>query len=537
MSLRVPPVLALLTAPVLGLALSTGPSAGGPPAPALSAAVAPGSAPASAPPPAPASLDDDPALAGLAARWSAIMDLFDTPGMVVAVVHDGRISVQGFGVRDPESGRPVTPRTIFYIASITKTFTAAGIEVLAGEGLLGLDDPVRRYLPRLRLPDSTLTRTLTVRDLLCHRPGIASGPAVLLDAYTGEITEDRYYRWLAEADLAGVPTYSNVHFTLLGRVIEAVSGEPWRDFLARSVFEPAGLTRTTGYMSRIEADPDHAVPCERDGDRFRPVEQRKSDRTMHAAGGLGTSGEDAARWLLLNLDRGSLDGVRVLPESLVAESGRVQARFPEPDGTIRIMEGFGLAWQVGTFNGRRLLQHAGGYAGASAYMALLPDDGVGVAVLLNAAGAAQGLGTIVAIDALERLTGTTSAWNVYDRYTARAREMQAARGERASEAPPPPPELAAAALSRPVGLYPGRYRNPDWGTLTVTRDADTLRVSLGDAPLTLVPPDSAAAGADRFGLAGLRDDPIPGAFLVGAGGDVDSLRLEHPRYGEVVFRR
>jgi len=154
---------------------------------------------AAAKPPRP--LTDIPELADRPARWGEVMDLFDVPGMAVAVVRDGQTYVQCFGARDPKSGDPVTPETLFYIASVTKTFTATAICELADEGRLRLDDPVRKYLPRFQLPDSALTRSITIRDLLCHRYGIDSTPIVFLDAFTGEITEDRYYHWLAQADI------------------------------------------------------------------------------------------------------------------------------------------------------------------------------------------------------------------------------------------------------------------------------------------------------------------------------------------------
>ncbi len=482
--------------------------------------------------PAPEPIDACPGLDGLSARWSAIMDLFDTPGMAVAVVRDGTIYARGFGIRDPGSGAPVTPETLFYVASITKTYVAGGIEKLAGEGKLSLDQPVASLLPRFRLPDSTLTRTITVRDLMDHHYGITSEPIVLLDAYTGGITEDRYYRWLGMARVAGSLRYSNVHFTLLGRVIQAVSGEPWRDYLSREVFAPAGLDRTTGYMSTVDADPDHAVPCRKVDGAWLPETQRKTDRTMHAAGGLATNAVEGARWLLLNLGDGTVDGVRVLPGPLVEASREVQAGFEKPEGSIRIMEGYGLAWMTGTFNGHRLLQHGGGYAGTSAYMAMLPDDGMGVVVLMNAAGAARGLGDIVAIDVLERLTGTTSAWNVYDTYTAKMRKER--EKHPAAPAPAPAAAFSGSAISRPAGLYTGEFHNPDWGTLVIERDGAALTARLGDAPVELRP---SADGPDRFIAGGLFESGVAGAFLVGANGGVDSVRIEYPDLGEIVFRR
>lgn len=476
--------------------------------------------------------DTLPELSGLEARWQEVMDLFDTPGMAVAVVRNDSIHVATLGFRDPDTRAPVTPETMFYIASVTKTMTAADICALAGGGKLALDAPVHTLLPRLRLPDAGLLEHLTVADLLCHRYGINSGPAVTLDAYTGGITEDRYYHWLAEATIAGKIDYTNVHYTLLGRVIDAVTGRSWRDDLQARLFEPAGMTRTTAYASRLWMDPDHAVPTARDGEGWRAIAQRKTDRTMHAAGGVATTAVDGGRWLLLFLDHGTLDGRRVLPVATVDSMLTVHARFDEPDGTIRVIEGIGDAWQVGTFNGHRLAMHSGGYTGAGAHGALLPDDGVGVFVLVNAGGPAQGLATIAAVDALERLTGTTSPWSVYDRYVERMR-MAKAEGK----GPPPTPEAALlplAAVTRPGGLYEGAFRNPWWGTLLVTRGASGFAIRLGDYPLSTGPvegePDAFVAG-DAFG------EGAVGRFAIDPNGTVERVVVTDPERGEIVFTR
>lgn len=472
-----------------------------------------------------------PGFGDLTARWAGAMDLFDVPGMAVAVVRDGQIYAQGFGIRDPKTGEPVTPETLFYIASITKTFTATGICVLADRGRLGLDDPVRKYLPRFQLADTALTRTITIRDLLCHRYGIDSGPIVLLDAFTGEISEDRYYHWLAQADIKGSVAYTNVHFTILGRVIEAVSGKPWRDFLRDEVLKPAGMKRTTGYASALYKDKNHAVPLEREGADWKPVAQRKTDATMHAAGGMGTSAFEAARWLQLHIQDGTLDGKQVLRPETARAMRVLESKRDKPEGTIRIVQGFGMAWSVGTFNGRPLCQHGGGYRGASSYIALLPDDRTAVVVMINASGLAQGLGDIVAVDAMERLTGTTSPWNVYERYTARAKEAKEKQAQAPPDSTPARPEFA---LSMEAKRYAGDFKNPWWGDLHVQNGTGGLSMTLGGMALEIAP---VAGTAEAFTVGDLLDADTPAHFVLSPGGKVEGVLLQHPKHGEVVFRR
>ena len=139
-----------------------------------------------------------PDLAELKERWRGAMEECGVPALAMVLVEgDEVVHRVTLGKRDPGRDEPVTKDTIFYIASATKPYVAFALAQLAEQEKLDLDAPVKRYLPRFRLADPALTESIKVRDLLCHRYGLNSGPIVLLDAYTGEITEERYYHFLA----------------------------------------------------------------------------------------------------------------------------------------------------------------------------------------------------------------------------------------------------------------------------------------------------------------------------------------------------
>lgn len=277
-----------------------------------------------------------PDLADLTERWQRAMTDFGVAGMAMVLVEGDEVVHQvTLGERDPERHLPVTADTLFYLASATKPFVALALAKLAEEGKVDLDAPVRRYLPRFALADEQASASITVRDLLCHRPGLDSFPIVLLDAYTGEITEERFYHFLAEVKPGGGVAYSNLHFTLAGRVIEAVTGQSWRDYLAEHVFAPAGMTRSTGYATWMYAQADVALPCLPTAQGFAPASVRKSDNTMHAAGGLGCSIHDLGVWLRLNLGRGSLGELEVAGPAAVEEMFRLQAPASSESGLAR----------------------------------------------------------------------------------------------------------------------------------------------------------------------------------------------------------
>lgn len=427
-------------------------------------------------------------LAGLHDRWTPALDEFCVPGLAIVVVKDDKvIYLDTFGYRDQEKKLPVTPDTQFYIASCTKPFTAAGIMTLVDQGKIKLDDPVKKYLPRFELPDAELTKKVTIRDLLSHAYGINCGPIVFLDAYTGEITDDRFYHLLREfGEAKGTPEYSNIHFTILGRVIESVTGKSWRDYLDEAIFKPAGMTRTTGYADRMYAGTDYATPYEVGAEGLIPATHRKNDNTMHAAGGLGTSINDMARWLRLCMNNGEIDGKRIVNSASVAEMLRLQSK--SPNGRIRVIKGFGLAWGVGNFqpDGPVYAAHGGGYIGAGAHMSFLPEKKIGVAILTNSgAPAAIFADNIMSVDLYNKLLDA----KVPDLLPGlRVDLVKRLPGLRALAAKLNADTAAVDVkqLARPLKSYYGTYTNKWFGTLHVGKGKHGLRFRLGamDLPPT-----------------------------------------------------
>jgi CubicO group peptidase (beta-lactamase class C family) len=438
---------------------------------------------------------DDADLKGLHDRWSGAMKTLRIPGLaVVAVKGDEVILIDTLGIRDPQGAKPVTPDTYFYIASCTKPYTAAVAARLAEEGKLHLDAPVRKYLPRFKLADESAAERMTVRDLMCHRPGLGMFPVVFLDAYTGEITDDRFFHFLQNARPRGQTSYSNVHFTLLGRVIEAVEGKGWREALDERLFKPAGMTRTTGYASRMYGDADAALPLEEKNEGWIPCTLRKTDRTMHAAGGLGSTARDLGRWLRLNLNGGNIDGQQVLATKTLQEMFKLQStskrNFQHPELKA---EGFGLGWVVGTYRGHRMMSHGGGYTGTAAHISFLPERQMGVAVLANTDGPAAALVELAALDVYDRLLGITSGPDLMPKLFERAQNYFKQR----QDTPPAPPAPAVGkGLSLPAAEYVATFQNEHWGTLTIKATDGKLEAAHGDLPIPLK-----STGTDTFQFA------------------------------------
>lgn len=451
-----------------------------------------------------------PEFAGLPQRWETAMEQLGVPGLAVTVVRGNEvIYTAAFGERDPQRHLPVTPDTIFYIASCTKSFVAMAMLSLVEEGKVDLDAPVKRYLPRFALSDPSLTQTLTIRELLSHAKGINSQPIVFLDAFTGEITEDRFYEWLPAATIRGSFAYSNLHYTLAGRVLEAVERKPWKDVLTERILTPAGMNRTTPYAGRMYGDPNAAVPCVLRNNQPVPATVRKFDETMHAAGGLGASINDLSKWLILNLNGGRVGDRNVLPEKWIQEMQRMQSKMGKPEETLpgNGREGYGLGWSIGSYKEVPRIEHGGGYTGASAYISFMPQHKIGVAVVANAG---LPLPLVVAGDVYDRLVRLDGA-DLVPELVQRAKRRMEQQQERITHYEQHP--LTQDALSLPITDYVGAYQHPAWGTVVVEQLGDRLTARVGSLPLMLSP-----EGENRFVVLVGEDQQEQGRFETSADG-------------------
>jgi len=460
----------------------------------------------------------------LHASWVDAAETFGIPGMAIAIITaDGKVQYDVFGLRDIERKLPVRSSTRFYIASCTKPFVAEATRMLAEKGALDLDAPVKRYLPRFEVADPEMSRTLTVRDLLSHRKGLASWPITFGEAFTGQMTEDRYYRLLGRVQPENQFHYSNLHFTLTGRVLEAVTGKSWKTVLQEEVFAPAGMTRTTCSATLANADQDVATGYRLRGGKPDAGGVKKTDETMHAAGGMFSTVEDLARWLQLQLGDGAVGGRRVWSEAVVRDVRQPQVKFTDkhPLDAEQSRTGWGLGWELRDFHGVPMVTHGGHYEGDTAYMTFVPDRHVGVAIVANAGDPSMYVVEAIGAQIFERLLGIKGP-NLVERAVGAVGKLSSRREEFDSggEGPPGP--------SRPSAAYVGRFVDDDWGTLEVYGAGKELKARIGNLPvaITWTGPDAFDAGDGRHGT-----------FIVDANGAVSAVRLGMPSPDTATFER
>ena len=328
--------------------------------------------------PPPASGDSD--LRSRLDRYiGAIVDEHEIPGLAVAVVSDGAVAyANAFGVRDLNRPEPVTTESVFHLASISKVFVAAAVLQLVEREEIRLDAPVVTYLPYFRLADAR-GRDVTIEQLLSHTSGMPDVEDYGWDEpETDEGALERSVRALSDRRLRSAPgerfRYSNAAFDVLGDVVAKVSGVSFEEYVRSHLFEPLGMRSSTFFA------PEVAPSLRTSPHDCRGVPRVRDTYPYHRghapSSTLQSNVSDMARWALANLNRGELDGRRVLAAASYDELWRPRAR-------IRRDREMGLAWILGDHRGIPFRAHGGRDPGFASAFVLFPDRGVAVIVLSN----------------------------------------------------------------------------------------------------------------------------------------------------------
>lgn len=304
------------------------------------------------------------------------------PGLAIAVVENNRVAyAAGFGVRHlTRSDGPITTRSLFHMASITKPFVATSLMQLVEGGKLDLDTPVVKYLPYFRIADPRYAG-ITVRQMVTHTSGM---PDVADYEWNKPQYDDgaleRYVRGLTTFTLEFAPgerfKYSNMAFEVLGDVVAKVSGETFDDYVQRHILSPLGMKDSTLLVRRADAAL-LAWGHEMNGGAPFPSKVYPYNRMHTPSSNLHSNVLDMARWAMANMNRGELDGARILQASTYDVMWKPAAEFggrPSPTG---------ISWFLREYRGHKVVEHGGGDTGFRTGLTMLPDQKVAVVWMTN----------------------------------------------------------------------------------------------------------------------------------------------------------
>jgi CubicO group peptidase (beta-lactamase class C family) len=433
--------------------------------------------------PAAAAVSADFNAAAFDAKVAAMMRDWRQPGLSIAIVKGGRIiHERGFGVRNSERGGPVDANTEFGIASLTKSFAAASVAKLVGEGKLEWDAPVTRYIPWFQMPRERDTSEVTLRDLLTMRSGLGSSEYSFRRVSTDRRDHVRRVRYLQQVHpLRSEYLYTTDSYTVIGEVIASVTGMPWERYAAANFWGPLGMKRTNADHRVARADPNAASPHLSRPAGFQPIEWIYEDEAAQPAGGVNSTAHDLALWLQFQLAGGVAGGKRLIAEAPFRESHMPQTLMrgegarggpDSPAEGIRF-NSYAMGWTVQDYRGHTVIAHSGGIDGFRTWMAYLPGDDIGVVVLGNTDQGVMPLAVLrTAIDDLLGLTGGPD-WN----------QFMLARAQRATAADQK--KLADLDAARIKGTQPDRPLSDHLGTFADRGAFGTVKVGLDAGHLVI----------------------------------------------------
>lgn len=311
------------------------------------------------------------------------MQIANIPGLALGVVYgDEVVYLKGYGIAVPD-GRAVTPQTPFILGSTSKSLTALAVMQLVEAGRIDLDAPVTTYLPWFRTNDAAASAQITVRHLLNQNSG--------LSAYEGRqgIADNDQSNMALEIgirDLSGVQLsqpagqsyeYANENYNILGLIIQAVCGSSYEEYIRSTIFAPLQMSHSAAALS------DPAAIDIATGYRywfFWPVAfDAPYPRRMTPSGFLISSAEDMSHYLIAQLNGGAYGNNQLLsPEGIVT--------LHTPSARISSLSSYGMGWVIEGQPGSTRIWHNGDVSNFHSNLLLLPDQHIGIVVLVNVGG-------------------------------------------------------------------------------------------------------------------------------------------------------
>ncbi len=299
------------------------------------------------------------------------------PGMSIAVVKDGQIVLaRGFGLRDMDAGAAADEKTVYAIGSQTKAFTCMLVSMLADEGRLSWDAPVRQYVPGFALFDKAADAEVKIRDLCCHRTGL---PRTDLLWASGKASKQQMMERLAFAEptakFRGQWQYNNTMLMVAGMAAGNAAGSTWPELIRTRIFEPLGMKDSSTHISVMQKNPRAALGYKWDEDAKEHKHLPMREITCDGAGAINSTVLDMSRWLVFQTGRGEIDGTRLVSEKMVEEMWTPQIDMG-PGGMK-----YGLGWMLHDWQGKRVVEHGGNIDGFFTACGMLPDERVGVVLM------------------------------------------------------------------------------------------------------------------------------------------------------------
>ncbi len=463
------------------------------------------------------------------------MEEWKVPGLALAIVKDGNVILSGgYGLRNKAGNKEVTENTVFAIGSSTKAFTASAAGILADEGKLEWDAPVKKYMPWFKMYDPVASDRVTVRDMLCHRTGLPRHEAMWYGSPFSRREIVERIRYLQPSkDFRSAWQYQNHMLAAVGCLIEEIAGVSWEEFVGERILKPLEMNGSSFSVEASRQASDHSCPYAAIKDTVVEIPFANVD-TIGPAGSINSTVKDMTGWLLMNLNKGRFKDRQIISGAAVSQlhspqipGGLNSWRFKELQ-----LSCYGLGWFIECFRGHKIIHHGGMIDGFSALVSFMPEENTGMVILTNLTSRYPFVSAI--------------QYEVYDRllgyegkdWSREIKEQLAQAAAAAAKKPEnhTPPCSRDAEASYPLKDYSGKYENPGYGTATIEENGDRLNISYNVVKTVLQynQPDIFQLNLEVWGIS------LPVTFHRNADGDVDRLCVPFgmdPAVKEIEFVR
>ena len=401
------------------------------------------------------------------------------PGLSIAVIKDNQVIYsRGFGYGNIKKNLKVKEETIFPIASCTKAFGATALGILVEKGELEWDRSLKYYIPEFRILDDYVSAHMTVRDILCHRTGLARHDLMW---YGSEFDRKEIFKRMkflnSSAGFREKWQYNNLMYMAVSFIIEEITGKKWEDFLKEKILEPLEMNST--FFTFPEMGENFAMPYKEDDGEI--IEMPLSSlENLGPAGCLISNISDMAKWVLFNLNKGEAKGRQIISSEILKEihspviftgEGREYEEF--------FYKTYGMGWWVNMYRGRIFLHHTGGVDGYSSYTGFMPEDNMGLVILTNKRRAF--LRFAIALNIYDQLLGFEKLpWN---ERMKKGEEKDRAEEEKNKQNKD---KKAGTKPSHRLREYGGTFNHPAYGNIKITEKEDKLYINYNKVTAELI---------------------------------------------------
>ena len=415
--------------------------------------------------------------------YQKVLKEWNIPGMAIAIVKNNSIIFsKGYGYANLEKKTKVDSNTLFAIASNSKAFTATALAQLVEQKKINWTDKVIDYLPYFKMYDEYTTQHTTIEDLLCHRSGLKTFSGDLLWYGTTKTAEE-----ILSVQQHLIPTsefrtkfgYSNLAYLAAGKVLEKVTDTTWSNYVSTHFLKPLKMNRTLTSTSQLKNTKNIATPYFIENEKAIELKWLNWDN-IAPAGALISSVNDYAKWLSLNINKGTLNGKTYYTKNSFTKLTTPHINFKVGENTENVhFKSYALGWNTQDYQGYQTIGHSGGYDGMISKSTFVPEKGIGIIVLTNSLNWASSALVNKSLDVL--LANKLEAKDWSENYLGYYNKNDSINTVKQLKNEKLRYKLQKKHLV--LNEYTGVYTDQMYGTVTVTEKDNALHFSMDNTPI------------------------------------------------------